>query len=129
MDIVVVKQEDGTYKSSPWYVKFGKFQGVLKRSEKVVNVAVNDEPVNCHMYLDATGTTEGRELWILCCYSASVAPWFAILGIEGVCVYVFCFPRLVIVDAIVVVQGIVVRAPFAVNCWIHFVKAAKPSAL
>ena len=30
-----------------------------------------------------------------------------------VCVCVFCFPRLVIVDAIVVVQGIVVRAPFA----------------
>ena len=59
MDIIVVKQEDGTYKSSPWYVKFGKFQGVLKRSEKVVEVAVNDEPVKFHMYLDATGTTQG----------------------------------------------------------------------
>ena len=77
VDIIVVKQEDGTYKSSPWYVKFGKFQGVLKRSEKVVHVAVNDERVKFHMYLDATGTTEGGKLWILCCYSPCVASCFA----------------------------------------------------
>ena len=91
VDIIVVKQEDGTYKSSPWYVKFGKFQGVLKRSEKVVDVAVNDEAVNCHMYLDAAGTTEGRELWILCCHSPCVSfvPCKVRgLGIEGVCICV-----------------------------------------
>lgn len=55
VDIVVVKQEDGTFKSSPWYVKFGKFQGVLKRREKWVDVAVNDVTAPFHMYLDATG--------------------------------------------------------------------------
>ncbi|XP_024380614.1 phosphatidate phosphatase PAH1 isoform X1 [Physcomitrium patens] len=55
VDIVVVQQQDGSYKSSPWYVKFGKFQGVLKRSEKVVGIAVNDKAVKFHMYLDSTG--------------------------------------------------------------------------
>jgi phosphatidate phosphatase LPIN len=55
VDTIVVQQQDGSYKSSPWYVKFGKFQGVLKRSEKVVNIAVNDEPLNFHMFLDSTG--------------------------------------------------------------------------
>ncbi|KAG0595957.1 hypothetical protein M758_UG212300 [Ceratodon purpureus] len=55
VDIIVVQQQDGSYKSSPWYVKFGKFQGVLKRSEKVVNIAVNDEALKFHMFLDSTG--------------------------------------------------------------------------
>ncbi|CAK9257992.1 unnamed protein product [Sphagnum jensenii] len=55
VDIIVVQQEDGTFKSSPWYVKFGKFQGVLKQREKVVDVAVNGNDVNFHMFLDTTG--------------------------------------------------------------------------
>jgi phosphatidate phosphatase LPIN len=55
VDIIVVQQEDGTFKSSPWYVKFGKFQGVLKQREKVVDVAVNGNNVNFHMFLDTTG--------------------------------------------------------------------------
>ncbi|ERN11968.1 hypothetical protein AMTR_s00184p00042120 [Amborella trichopoda] len=28
VDIIVVEQQDGSFKTSPWYVKFGKFQGV-----------------------------------------------------------------------------------------------------
>ncbi|KAH0988508.1 hypothetical protein GBA52_015685 [Prunus armeniaca] len=36
IDIIVVEQEDGSFKSSAWNVKFGKFQGVLKTKEKVV---------------------------------------------------------------------------------------------
>ncbi|BBN06508.1 phosphatidate phosphatase LPIN [Marchantia polymorpha subsp. ruderalis] len=55
VDIIVVQQEDGTYKSSPWYVKFGKFQGVLKRREKKVIVAVNDVDADFEMYLDHKG--------------------------------------------------------------------------
>jgi phosphatidate phosphatase LPIN len=55
VDIIVVQQEDGTFKSSPWYVKFGKFQGVLKQKENVVDVAVNGNDVDFHMFLDATG--------------------------------------------------------------------------
>ncbi|KAL3693544.1 hypothetical protein R1sor_007195 [Riccia sorocarpa] len=55
VDIIVVEQEDGSFKSSPWYVKFGKFQGVLKRREKKVVVAVNDVEANFHMFLDHKG--------------------------------------------------------------------------
>ncbi|KAL2537987.1 uncharacterized protein Fot_19389 [Forsythia ovata] len=55
VDIVVVKQPDGSYKSSPWYVRFGKFQGVLKTKEKVVNISVNGVEANFHMYLDHKG--------------------------------------------------------------------------
>ncbi|KAJ3697034.1 hypothetical protein LUZ61_000739 [Rhynchospora tenuis] len=55
IDIVVVQQQDGTFKSSPWYVRFGKFQGVLKSREKIVDIAVNGEDVGFHMYLDHKG--------------------------------------------------------------------------
>ncbi|KAJ1276374.1 hypothetical protein BS78_05G210200 [Paspalum vaginatum] len=55
VDIVVVQQQDGSFKSSPWYVRFGKFQGVLKSREKVVNISVNGVEAGFHMYLDSNG--------------------------------------------------------------------------
>ncbi|XP_074273240.1 phosphatidate phosphatase PAH2 isoform X2 [Silene latifolia] len=55
VDIVVVEQPDGTYKSSPWYVRFGKFQGVLKASEKVVTINVNGVDADFSMHLDHKG--------------------------------------------------------------------------
>ncbi|KAL3514501.1 hypothetical protein ACH5RR_027218 [Cinchona calisaya] len=55
VDIIVVEQQDGSYKSSPWYVRFGKFQGVLKAKEKGVNVSVNGVEADFHMYLDHKG--------------------------------------------------------------------------
>ncbi|GKC43943.1 phosphatidate phosphatase PAH2-like protein [Tanacetum coccineum] len=55
VDIVVVQQEDGSLKSSPWYVKFGKFQGVLKAKERVVDINVNGVDADFHMYLDPRG--------------------------------------------------------------------------
>uniref|UniRef100_A0A7N0SXK3 LNS2/PITP domain-containing protein n=1 Tax=Kalanchoe fedtschenkoi TaxID=63787 RepID=A0A7N0SXK3_KALFE len=55
VDIVVVEQPDGSFKSSPWYVRFGKFQGVLKTREKVVSICVNGVEADFHMYLDHTG--------------------------------------------------------------------------
>ncbi|KAI3991995.1 hypothetical protein MKX01_014886 [Papaver californicum] len=55
VDIIVVEQPDGSYKSSPWYVRFGKFQGVLKTREKVVNIDVNGIDSDFHMYLDHKG--------------------------------------------------------------------------
>ncbi|CAO2146588.1 unnamed protein product [Urochloa humidicola] len=55
VDIVVVQQQDGSFKSSPWYVRFGKFQGVLKSREKVVNISVNGIEAGFHMYLDSNG--------------------------------------------------------------------------
>ncbi|KAM7517078.1 hypothetical protein LguiA_006661 [Lonicera macranthoides] len=55
VDIVVVEQQDGTFKSSPWYVRFGKFQGVLKAKEKVVSISVDGVEADFHMYLDHRG--------------------------------------------------------------------------
>lgn len=55
VDIIVVEQQDGSIKSSNWYVRFGKFQGVLKTKEKVVSICVNGEEANFHMYLDHKG--------------------------------------------------------------------------
>ncbi|RDX62823.1 Phosphatidate phosphatase PAH1, partial [Mucuna pruriens] len=55
VDIVVVEQPDGSFKSSPWYVRFGKFQGVLKAREKVVDICVNGVQAGFQMYLDHKG--------------------------------------------------------------------------
>ncbi|GAB4833696.1 hypothetical protein Ancab_031943 [Ancistrocladus abbreviatus] len=55
VDIVVVQQQDGSFRSTPWYVRFGKFQGVLKGAEKVVRINVNGVEANFHMYLDNSG--------------------------------------------------------------------------
>ncbi|XP_047955100.1 phosphatidate phosphatase PAH1-like [Salvia hispanica] len=55
VDIITVKQHDGTFRSTPWYVRFGKFQGVLKGAEKVVRIEVNGVEANFHMHLDNSG--------------------------------------------------------------------------
>lgn len=55
VDIIVVEQPDGSFKSSPWYVRFGKFQGVLKAKEKIVNISVNGVEADFHMFLDQRG--------------------------------------------------------------------------
>ncbi|CAI9115747.1 OLC1v1016737C1 [Oldenlandia corymbosa var. corymbosa] len=55
VDIIAVEQQDGTFKSSPWYVRFGKFQGVLKATEKVVSISVNGVEADFNMYLDHKG--------------------------------------------------------------------------
>ncbi|KAK9169212.1 hypothetical protein Syun_001352 [Stephania yunnanensis] len=55
VDVIVVEQQDGTYRSTPWYVRFGKFQGVLKGAEKIVRISVNGIEANFHMQLDNSG--------------------------------------------------------------------------
>ncbi|XP_020231799.1 phosphatidate phosphatase PAH2 [Cajanus cajan] len=58
VDIVVVKQKDGSFKSSPWYVRFGKFHKVLKEEEKEkvkVHVSVNGVESDFYMRLNAKG--------------------------------------------------------------------------
>nr|XP_043610166.1 phosphatidate phosphatase PAH1 [Erigeron canadensis] len=55
VDIIVVQQQDGSFRSTPWYVRFGKFQGVLKGAEKIVKIEVNGVVADFHMYLDNSG--------------------------------------------------------------------------
>nr|XP_027235010.1 phosphatidate phosphatase LPIN3-like [Penaeus vannamei] len=54
IDVVVVRQEDGSYLSSPFHVRFGKM-GVLRSREKVVDIEINGEPVDIHMKLGESG--------------------------------------------------------------------------
>ncbi|KAK3863213.1 hypothetical protein Pcinc_030987 [Petrolisthes cinctipes] len=54
IDVVVVRQDDGSLVSSPFHVRFGKM-GVLRSREKVVDIEINGEPVDIHMKLGETG--------------------------------------------------------------------------
>jgi phosphatidate phosphatase LPIN len=54
IDVVVVKQEDGSYKCSPFHVRFGKL-GVIRSKEKVVYMVINGEQVDMHMELGEAG--------------------------------------------------------------------------
>uniref|UniRef100_A0A8B9KYN4 phosphatidate phosphatase n=1 Tax=Astyanax mexicanus TaxID=7994 RepID=A0A8B9KYN4_ASTMX len=54
IDIIVVRQPDGSLQCSPFHVRFGKM-GVLRSREKVVDIEVNGEPVDLHMKLGENG--------------------------------------------------------------------------
>ncbi|XP_042322001.1 phosphatidate phosphatase LPIN3 isoform X2 [Sceloporus undulatus] len=54
IDVIVVRQPDGSFNCSPFHVRFGKLR-VLHSSEKVVDIEINGEPVNLHMKLGDNG--------------------------------------------------------------------------
>ncbi|XP_028996097.1 phosphatidate phosphatase LPIN1 isoform X2 [Betta splendens] len=54
IDVIVVRQPDGSLQCSPFHVRFGKM-GVLRSREKVVDMEVNGEPVDLHMKLGDNG--------------------------------------------------------------------------
>ncbi|KAM9590355.1 phosphatidate phosphatase LPIN3 isoform 1-T2 [Trichechus inunguis] len=54
IDVLVVKQVDGSFRCSPFHVRFGKL-GILRSREKVVDIEVNGEPVDLHMKLGDSG--------------------------------------------------------------------------
>ncbi|XP_077470434.1 phosphatidate phosphatase LPIN2 [Stigmatopora argus] len=54
IDVVVVRQRDGTYQCSPFHVRFGKL-GVLRSKEKVIDIEVNGEAVELQMKLGDNG--------------------------------------------------------------------------
>uniref|UniRef100_A0A8C4W8D3 phosphatidate phosphatase n=1 Tax=Gopherus evgoodei TaxID=1825980 RepID=A0A8C4W8D3_9SAUR len=54
IDIIVVRQPDGSFQCSPFHVRFGKL-GVLRSREKVVDIEINGEPVDLHMKLGDNG--------------------------------------------------------------------------
>ncbi|KAJ8336475.1 hypothetical protein SKAU_G00376950 [Synaphobranchus kaupii] len=54
IDVVVVRQADGTFHCSPFHVRFGKL-GVLRSREKVIDIEVNGVPVDLHMKLGDNG--------------------------------------------------------------------------
>ncbi|OXA56816.1 Phosphatidate phosphatase LPIN3 [Folsomia candida] len=54
IDVVVVEQEDGSFKCSPFHVRFGKL-GVLRSKEKVVDIEVNGVSAPIRMKLGDSG--------------------------------------------------------------------------
>ncbi|KAG8446178.1 hypothetical protein GDO86_013870 [Hymenochirus boettgeri] len=54
IDVVVVRQPDGSFLSSPFHVRFGKL-GVLRSAEITVDIEVNGEPVDLQMKLGENG--------------------------------------------------------------------------
>ena len=55
VDIVAVRQRDGSVRTTPFYVRFGKFQGVLKSRERIVHVDVNGERSGVEMAISNSG--------------------------------------------------------------------------
>ncbi|CAK9292132.1 unnamed protein product [Gordionus sp. m RMFG-2023] len=55
IDVIIIQQEDGSYISSPFHVKFGKL-GVIRSREKIVDIEINEEYVeDLHMKLGESG--------------------------------------------------------------------------
>ncbi|XP_028252784.1 phosphatidate phosphatase LPIN1-like isoform X2 [Parambassis ranga] len=54
IDVIVVRQPNGSLHCSPFHVRFGKM-GVLRSREKVVDMEINGEPVDLHMKLGDNG--------------------------------------------------------------------------
>ncbi|KAM9861358.1 phosphatidate phosphatase LPIN1 [Aulostomus maculatus] len=54
IDVIVVRQPNGSLQCSPFHVRFGKM-GVLRSREKVVDIEINGEPVSLHMKLGENG--------------------------------------------------------------------------
>jgi len=53
IDVVVIRQSDGTYTTSPWHVRFGKM-GVIRASQKVVSDSIY---VDCGRTCNIASTT------------------------------------------------------------------------
>ncbi|EQB79086.1 lipin 2 [Camelus ferus] len=54
IDVVVVRQQDGSFQCSPFHVRFGKL-GVLRSKEKVIDIEINGDAVDLHMKLGDNG--------------------------------------------------------------------------
>ncbi|EYC16384.1 hypothetical protein Y032_0033g2626 [Ancylostoma ceylanicum] len=54
IDVIVVEQPDGEYKSTPFHVRFGKY-GVFSHSDKYVDIQINGEEIDLKMKLGESG--------------------------------------------------------------------------
>ncbi|XP_063816400.1 phosphatidate phosphatase LPIN3-like [Pseudophryne corroboree] len=54
IDVIVIRQPDGSFRSSPFHVRFGKL-GILHSAEMAVDIEVNGVPVDLEMRLGENG--------------------------------------------------------------------------
>ena len=86
IDVVVVKQEDGSYVSSPFHVRFGKM-GVLRAREKVVSPAKFRKMLN---FISTRNISCGKVMFSQACVKNSVdlgGVCIPVCNEQGVCVY------------------------------------------
>lgn len=55
VDVLAVRQPDGSMRCSPFYVRFGKYQGLLRSREKRVRLHVDGRKVDVTMQLGRSG--------------------------------------------------------------------------
>jgi len=55
VDVLAVRQPDGSMRCSPFYVRFGKYQGLLRSREKRVRLQVGGKKVDVTMQLGRSG--------------------------------------------------------------------------
>ncbi|KAK6108166.1 LNS2 (Lipin/Ned1/Smp2) family protein [Brugia pahangi] len=61
IDLIVVEQPDGSYLSTPFHVRFGKY-GVLNSDEKYVDITINGKEIDLKMKLGENGVAFFAEL-------------------------------------------------------------------
>ena len=54
IDVLVIQQEDGSLRSSPWYLRIGKYK-VLRPRDRVIKITVNEQLMDFEMKLSSTG--------------------------------------------------------------------------
>jgi phosphatidate phosphatase PAH1 len=54
IDVVVVEQEDGSFRTSPFHVRFGKL-GLIRARERIVDIEINGVQADLHMRLGEAG--------------------------------------------------------------------------
>jgi len=60
VDVVFVEQDDGTYRSTPFNVRFGKI-GVVWSKQKIIDIEINGKEVELKMILDDYGVAYFEE--------------------------------------------------------------------
>ncbi|ESO13178.1 hypothetical protein HELRODRAFT_62962 [Helobdella robusta] len=54
IDVIIIRQEDGTFQTSPWHVRFGKM-GCFWVNENSVDIEINGKSVDMTMKLGVAG--------------------------------------------------------------------------
>ena len=57
LDIIIIEHPDGTLRSSPWHIRFGKL-GLLHHNGKVVTVDINEKHAPFLMQIDESGRAQ-----------------------------------------------------------------------
>ncbi len=55
IDIVIVEQEDGSLRSSPFHLRFGRFKVLRNPNDRAIKITVNEQLVDFVMKLGETG--------------------------------------------------------------------------